>query len=137
MSFISSLSSHAAQFFSNQQQQQQESTIIMPAVQDWRTTPWAVADAVLAQHFKQDNMQVDPAWEKRVKDLFRSNLSGGAGQWERELPSLNETPQHQLVDGQVVRFRCMVQDMFDPEFYVAVVTVRDLTTGKVWLLSCL
>ena len=25
---------------------------------------------------------------------------------------------HELCDGQVVRFRCMIQDMFDPEFYV-------------------
>ena len=30
----------------------------------------------------------------------------------------NSIQVHELCDGQVVRFRCMIQDMFDPEFYV-------------------
>ena len=40
------------------------------------------------------------------------------------LPSLNSTPTHELCDGQMVRFRCMIQDMFDPEFYVKTFSYR-------------
>jgi len=46
------------------------------------------------------------------------------------IPSLNLVPNHSLQDGQVVRFRCMVQDMFDPEFYLAQYQVRNMKDGS-------
>ena len=36
-------------------------------------------------------------------------------------------------DGQLVKFRCMVQDMFDPEYYVASYRVRSVKDGSVKL----
>ncbi len=124
--FISSLSSHAAAFFSSHPE--------MPAKQDWRVTPWAAVDAAFAAKCGGDG-QVDDDWEKEVEAFFRARLlsssSSSSLDWSRQVPSLNESSQHQLVDGQVVRFRCMVQDMFDPEYYFSVFQVRDLSTGKV------
>ncbi|KAK2099084.1 hypothetical protein P7K49_024535 [Saguinus oedipus] len=37
-----------------------------------------------------------------------------------EVPSLNEVPLHYLKPNSFVKFRCMIQDMFDPEFYMGV-----------------
>ena len=34
------------------------------------------------------------------------------------LHPLSQVANHELCDGQLVTFRCMVQDMFDPEFYL-------------------
>lgn len=35
-----------------------------------------------------------------------------------QVPSLNDIPQDQLRVGQLVRFRCMIQDMYDPEYFM-------------------
>jgi hypothetical protein len=45
------------------------------------------------------------------------------------VPSLNGYPSHHFVDGQMVRFRGMIQDMHNPEFYMASYEVRNSVTG--------
>jgi len=52
-----------------------------------------------------------------------------------QLPSLNDVPTHLLPTNSMVRFRCMVQDMFDPEFYLGVYEVESLKTGAKCLRS--
>ena len=37
----------------------------------------------------------------------------------QRVPSLNDIPGHLLKSKSLVKFRCTVQDMFDPEFYLA------------------
>ena len=34
------------------------------------------------------------------------------------MPSLNDAPLHILQSGTLVRFRCMIQDTFEPEYYM-------------------
>ena len=46
-----------------------------------------------------------------------------------QISSLNSNPQHNLQGHSLVRFRCMVQDMFDPEFYLGTYEVKDTKTG--------
>lgn len=48
-----------------------------------------------------------------------------------QVPSLNDTPLHTLKPNSLVRFRCMVQDIYDPEFYLGLYQVKDLETSKV------
>ena len=49
-----------------------------------------------------------------------------------KVPSLNEVPLHYLKPNSFVKFRCMVQDMFDPEFYMGVYeTVNRNTKARV------
>lgn len=43
-------------------------------------------------------------WEHEVMTYF-SNQLGPADSWSAEFPSLNLVPTHELVDGQIVRFR--------------------------------
>lgn len=38
-------------------------------------------------------------------------------------------PLHYLPPGSLVRFRCFIQDMFDPEFYTGAYEAADPTTG--------
>ena len=47
-----------------------------------------------------------------------------------QIPSLNDTPLHDVKPNSLVRFRCMIQDMFDPEFYLGLYEVEDNKTGQ-------
>ena len=47
-----------------------------------------------------------------------------------QLVSINEAANHMLTDGQIVRFRCMIQDMFDPEIFLDQYCVKNLDSGK-------
>jgi hypothetical protein len=53
-----------------------------------------------------------------VVAYFKSRLSDSSQ--VEALPSLNAVGINHLHDGQLVRFRCMIQDMFGPELYVPV-----------------
>ena len=88
----------------------------MPVANDWRTSPWSDIAEIHAGGGGGGE------WEKRVAEFFEARLSSDAV--VASLPSLNSTPVHELCDGQVVRFRCMIQDMFDPEFYVKTFSYR-------------
>lgn len=49
-----------------------------------------------------------------------------------QVSSLNDVPLHYLKPNSLVKFRCLVQDMFDPEFYLGVYeTVDPSTNAKV------
>lgn len=49
-----------------------------------------------------------------------------------KVPSLNDVPLHYLKPNSLVTFRCLIQDMFDPEFYMgAYETVDPSTKAKV------
>ena len=42
---------------------------------------------------------------------------------------MNDVPLHQLKTNTLARYRCMIQDMFDPEYYLGTYAVRNLKTG--------
>lgn len=49
-----------------------------------------------------------------------------------QVPSLNDVPLHYLKPNSLVKFRCFIQDMFDPEFFMGVYeTVDPSTKAKV------
>lgn len=49
-----------------------------------------------------------------------------------QIPSLNDVPLHYLKPNSLVKFRCLIQDMFDPEFFMGVYeTVDPSTKAKV------
>ncbi|XP_012274497.1 mini-chromosome maintenance complex-binding protein isoform X2 [Orussus abietinus] len=51
----------------------------------------------------------------------------------QEIPSLNCLPLHDLRHGQLVRFRGMIQDMYDPEYYFEHYEVENKETGESYL----
>ncbi len=50
--------------------------------------------------------------------------------WFFQVPSLNDVPLHYLKTNSLVKFRCMVQDMFDPEFFMGVYETNDPTSNS-------
>ncbi|XP_070148718.1 mini-chromosome maintenance complex-binding protein [Polyergus mexicanus] len=48
----------------------------------------------------------------------------------REIPLLNNVQLHNIVDKQLVRFRGMVQDMYDPEYFFKQYEVKNTKTGE-------
>ena len=52
-----------------------------------------------------------------------------------QIPSLNDIPLHDLKPNSLVRLRCMIQDMYDPEFYLGLYEVEDNKTGVTTMRS--
>ncbi|KAG7462441.1 hypothetical protein MATL_G00184930 [Megalops atlanticus] len=92
----------------------------MPSVHDWIDTPLNIVEDIFAQS------SGSPQWEAKVLEYFREKLKDGdAWNW---VPSLNDVPLHNLKANSLVKFRCFVQDMFDPEFYVGIYEKIDITS---------
>ncbi|KAK1123233.1 hypothetical protein K0M31_008865 [Melipona bicolor] len=53
----------------------------------------------------------------------------------KEIPLLNNTPVHKLRDGQLVRFKGMIQDMHNPEYYLQMYEVKNTQT-ETYQLKC-
>ncbi|XP_061084005.1 mini-chromosome maintenance complex-binding protein [Conger conger] len=82
----------------------------MSSLQEWITNPMGVVEDIFSQS------SGSPGWEGKVLEYFTEKLKeSNAGNW---VPSLNDVPLHYLTPNSLVRFRCLVQDMFDPEFYM-------------------
>lgn len=47
-----------------------------------------------------------------------------------QVPYLNSSPVDSLASGTLVRYRCMVKDMFDPEYYMGVYEEVHQQTGQ-------
>lgn len=97
----------------------------MPSLEDWINNPLVVIDFLLDQN-KEPNNSI-------VKDYFSEKLkTKNASNW---IPSLNDTALDSLRNNTLVRYRCMIQDMFDPEFYLGTYEVKDCATGNTGLKS--
>ena len=80
-------------------------------------------------HNMFDSRSPGSSWEREVEDHFRMELAKPGAM--AGVTSLNSTANHSLSDGQLVKFRCMVQDMFDPEYYMAEYKVKNLKDGSI------
>ncbi|XP_046680106.1 mini-chromosome maintenance complex-binding protein-like [Homalodisca vitripennis] len=74
-------------------------------MESWTSSYWQENSKVCMDEFKKDD-----SWEK--------------------VPLINTTPHHLLKDGQLVRFRGMIQDMYNPVYYLATYEVLDTTTNQ-------
>lgn len=101
----------------------------MPSTQDWINGPLAVVEEMFAASQNNPNS----GWEAKAVEFFQDRLK------ERDahtlVPSLNDVPLHYLKPNSLVKFRCLIQDMFDPEFYMGVYETVDPST-KAKMLRC-
>ncbi|XP_076831599.1 mini-chromosome maintenance complex-binding protein isoform X2 [Brachyhypopomus gauderio] len=94
----------------------------MPSNEAWINNPLGVVDGIFAQR------KSSPEWERKVLDYFKEKLKvNDAKSW---VPSLNDIPLHYLKPNSLVKFRCMIQDMFDPEFFMGVYERADPSTNS-------
>ena len=95
----------------------------MPVPMNATSSPLQVISNIFDARSQEAN------WEKQIEQHFKSELD--KPDVLSNITSLNVTDNHALTDGQLVRFRCMVQDMFDPEYYMAQYQVKNLKDGSV------
>ncbi|XP_023819512.1 mini-chromosome maintenance complex-binding protein [Oryzias latipes] len=101
----------------------------MLSTQDWIHAPLGVVEEKFAAAQKGSS----PGWEAEVVEFFKEQLKEKSAQ--SLVPSLNDVPLHYLKPNSLVKFRCFIQDMFDPEFYMGVYeTVDGPTDAK--MLHC-
>uniref|UniRef100_A0A671PG32 Mini-chromosome maintenance complex-binding protein n=1 Tax=Sinocyclocheilus anshuiensis TaxID=1608454 RepID=A0A671PG32_9TELE len=91
----------------------------MPTVHDWINNPLAVVDGQKMNGFS----------ERSVLKLTCLTLVSFFFCFF-QVPSLNDVPLYYLKPNSLVKFRCMVQDMFDPEFFMGVYETNDLTSNS-------
>uniref|UniRef100_A0A7N6AQ28 Mini-chromosome maintenance complex-binding protein n=1 Tax=Anabas testudineus TaxID=64144 RepID=A0A7N6AQ28_ANATE len=102
---------------------------MMPSTQDWINNPLGVVEGMFAASQNNPNS----AWEAKAVEFFKDKLKEkDAHTW---VPSLNDVPLHYLKPNSLVKFRCLIQDMFDPEFYMGVYETVDPST-KAKVLRC-
>ncbi|XP_076461198.1 mini-chromosome maintenance complex-binding protein-like [Babylonia areolata] len=95
----------------------------MPGVENWIDKPLQVIQSII-NRLPADTKEIDG-----VKEYFAKQLkSAEALAW---VPSINCHALHKVGADSLVRYRCMVQDMFDPELYLACYQVTSRKTGEV------
>ncbi|XP_077992480.1 mini-chromosome maintenance complex-binding protein-like [Glandiceps talaboti] len=92
----------------------------MPGLEDWLNCPLDIVQRIFEQNKEDWTQTTCEYFSKRLQE--KNTLS-----W---VPSLNKTMLHNLKPNTLVKFRCMIQDMFDPEFYLGVYEVEDTKTGQ-------
>uniref|UniRef100_A0A672GZ87 Mini-chromosome maintenance complex-binding protein n=1 Tax=Salarias fasciatus TaxID=181472 RepID=A0A672GZ87_SALFA len=94
----------------------------MPSTQDWINNPLGVVEGMFAASQNSPNS----GWEMKAVEFFKDQLK------EKDthtlVPSLNDVPLHYLKPNSLVKFRCFIQDMFDPEFYMSAYETVDPST---------
>uniref|UniRef100_A0A665TF97 Mini-chromosome maintenance complex-binding protein n=1 Tax=Echeneis naucrates TaxID=173247 RepID=A0A665TF97_ECHNA len=94
----------------------------MPSTPDWINEPLAVVQGLFASSQNGPSSE----WEAKAVEFFKDRLKEkDAHTW---VPSLNDVPLHYLKPNSLVKFRCLIQDMFDPEFYMGVYETADPAT---------
>ncbi|KAM6923248.1 mini-chromosome maintenance complex-binding protein [Lycodopsis pacificus] len=102
---------------------------MMPSTQDWINDPLGVVEGMFVASQNNPNS----GWEAKAVEFFKDHLKEkDAHAW---VPSLNDVPLHYLKPNSLVKFRCLIQDMFDPEFYMGVYEAVDPST-KAKVLRC-
>jgi hypothetical protein len=92
---------------------------VMPTLESCLSNPLEVVQASFANA---------GAWEHEVENGMRTMFS--TAEAVAKIPSLNTTPVEQLRPGGLVRFRCMVQDVQDPEYYMGTFQQTNVLTGE-------
>ncbi|TMS04444.1 Mini-chromosome maintenance complex-binding protein [Larimichthys crocea] len=102
---------------------------MMPSTHDWINCPLGVVEGMFAASQNNPNS----GWEAKAVEFFKNQLKEkDAHTW---VPSLNDVPLHYLKPNSLVKFRCFIQDMFDPEFFMGVYETVDPST-KAKVLRC-
>ncbi|XP_074502870.1 mini-chromosome maintenance complex-binding protein isoform X1 [Sebastes fasciatus] len=102
---------------------------MMPSTHDWINNPLGVVEGM----FAASQNSPKSGWEAKAVEFFKDHLKEkDAHTW---VPSLNDVPLHYLKPNSLVKFRCFIQDMFDPEFYMGAYEAVDPST-KAKVMRC-
>lgn len=100
----------------------------MPCIDNWQKQPLNIVQNIFENRSNDD-------WISEVRKYFESRLNSIEN--ISVVPSLNDKQIHELQPNSLVRFRCMVQDTFDNEFFMETYNVTDKTKCETMLkTSC-
>lgn len=102
---------------------------MMSSTHSWINNPLEVIEEMFAN---SQNIP-DSGWEAKAVGFFKDHLEKNNA--HSLVPSLNDVPLHYLKPNSLVKFRCFIQDMFDPEFYMGAYETVDQST-KTKVLRC-
>ncbi|KAG7229943.1 hypothetical protein INR49_009663 [Caranx melampygus] len=102
---------------------------MMPSTHDWINNPLGVVEGMFAASQNNPNS----GWEAKAVEFFKDRLKEKDA--HTSVPSLNDIPLHYLKPNSLVKFRCLIQDMFDPEFFMGVYETID-PSSKAKVLRC-
>ncbi|CAK8689041.1 unnamed protein product [Clavelina lepadiformis] len=91
----------------------------MPCVENWTLNP------LHAIHNLFENTREDQDWHRGVENYFADKLTSNL----HMIPSLNEVSLHDIRSASLVRFRCMVQDTFEPEYFLETYQIVNKQNG--------
>ena len=94
--------------------------MITPTTEAWMTAP---LDEISRQFSSGLAAGLSAASAEQQAAAALTEFASQPAIWQ-QLPLLNTTPSHAWRAGQLIRFRGMVQDMHDPEFYLLAFGVR-------------
>uniref|UniRef100_A0A2C9L921 Mini-chromosome maintenance complex-binding protein n=1 Tax=Biomphalaria glabrata TaxID=6526 RepID=A0A2C9L921_BIOGL len=95
----------------------------MPSIEDWTTQPYAIIQKI----YEECGNSKHEDFVQKVQDYFNERLSHTS---LTKIPSLNSVPLDQLKSGTLVKYRCMIQDVFDPQFCIGQYKVTNTTTHE-------
>ncbi|BFZ02320.1 hypothetical protein BsWGS_05359 [Bradybaena similaris] len=97
----------------------------MPAIEDWKIRPHATIQKIFEENEGSSHEDI----VKKIEEYFSQVLEADS---LSQVPSLNSVPLDQLPSGILVKYRCMIQDVFDPQFCFSQykVTNSDMQTSR-------
>ncbi|XP_028324391.1 mini-chromosome maintenance complex-binding protein isoform X2 [Gouania willdenowi] len=101
----------------------------MSSTHDWINNPLGV----VKEMFDMSHNNSTSGWEEKVVKFFKEQLKEKDAR--TAVPSLNDVPLHYLKPNSLVKFRCFIQDMFDPEFYMGAYETVD-PSSKAKMMQC-
>ncbi|CAI9736278.1 Hypothetical predicted protein [Octopus vulgaris] len=95
----------------------------MPGLFDYVNQPLQIIQKLFDQ---QSSLKPESVSDYFRKELEKPSLAA-------QVKSVNSTALHDLIPNSLVRYRCMVQDMFDPEFYMGTYKIKDSCTKQTFV----
>jgi hypothetical protein len=93
----------------------------MPVFENWLKDPLSIINNI----FNSDPIN----FNDRVNEYFEAKFSSEKNY--QSIPCLNEVPLHDLTSNCLVRYRCMIQDSFDPVYYTAIQKLKNKETNSI------
>nr|CAB3263700.1 mini-chromosome maintenance complex-binding protein [Phallusia mammillata] len=94
----------------------------MPCVENWKSNPLHIVNNLF------EKRSDDQSWKKEISKYFSNKLENLSTL--QLISSLNDEPLHSIHSEGLVRFRCMIQDTFEPEYFLETYEVVDKSNGN-------
>lgn len=92
----------------------------MPVFENWLKNPTQIIDNIFESNPLKFETKVNEYFEEKLKSEKNYN----------SIPCLNDVQLHELTPNCLVRYRCMIQDSFDPVYYTYVQEFRNKTNPE-------